>query len=158
MANNTPPELLVSSPAFQQEGNIPSKYTCDGEEISPAFNIENIPDETKTLAIIAEDPDTSKGTFDHWVAWNIPRTGKIAENSTPGVSGNNGTGKTGYHSPCPPSGSHRYYFYLYALDTKLDLKAGSTKEELLDAMNNHILAKGSLMGRYQKIKQNANAE
>ncbi|MEP6748296.1 MAG: YbhB/YbcL family Raf kinase inhibitor-like protein [Bacteroidota bacterium] len=155
MANNTSGKLIISSPAFQQEGNIPSKYTCDGQEINPAFNIENIPDDTQTLAIVAEDPDASKGTFDHWVVWNIPKTGKIAENSTPGVSGKNGTGHTGYHGPCPPSGSHRYYFYVFALDTKLDLNAGSNKEELQAAMDEHILATGTLMGRYQKIKQNA---
>ena len=155
MASKQTTTLHISSPAFQQEGNIPSKYTCDGQEINPPIKIENIPDGTKTLAIIVEDPDTSKGTFDHWIAWNIPLITSIAENSTPGVSGNNGTGKTGYHGPCPPSGSHRYYFNVFALDIRLDLSAGAGKEELQKSMDQHILAKGSLMGRYQKIKKQA---
>jgi Raf kinase inhibitor-like YbhB/YbcL family protein len=153
MASNQPGELLVSSPAFKQEGSIPLKYSCEGEEINPPLNIANIPHGTQTLALIVEDPDAPKGTFVHWVAFNIPPFTNIKENSVPGISGINGAGMTGYHGPCPPSGSHRYYFTVYALDAELDLKAGSDKKALLDAMAQHILAKGSLMGRYQKAKQ-----
>jgi Raf kinase inhibitor-like YbhB/YbcL family protein len=153
MANNQPGGLLVSSPAFQQDGSIPFKYSCEGEEINPPLNIANIPHGTQTLAIIVEDPDAPKGTFDHWVVYNIPLASHIEENSVPGTSGINGAGMTGYHGPCPPSGSHRYYFYVYALDTELDLKAGSDKKTLQQAMEKHILAKGSLMGRYEKVKQ-----
>ena len=148
-------DLVVSSTAFEQEGSIPAKYTCGGEEINPPLHIENIPDGTKTLAIIAEDPDTAKGIFDHWVAWNIPVKNDIAENSSPGISGINGSGKTGYHPPCPPTGNHRYYFHVYALDKALSLTTGANKEDLQIAMGNHILAKGCLMGRYEKVKQHA---
>ena len=153
MTTTEPVSLLVSSAAFNEGDIIPSKYTCEGEEINPPLRIENIPDATRTLAIIAEDPDAPRGTFDHWIVWNIPVTPIIEENSIPGISGENGSGKTGYHAPCPPSGSHRYYFYVFALDTSLDLKAGENKQALQKAMQAHILAKGQLMGRYQKIKQ-----
>jgi Raf kinase inhibitor-like YbhB/YbcL family protein len=142
--------LTVSSPAFRYEGMIPSKYTCDGESINPPLQIDQIPEETKTLAIIMEDPDAPKGTYDHWLLWNISPINRISENSIPGISGINGSGKTGYHPPCPPSGSHRYYFHVYALDTALDLEAGTNKEALQKAMKTHILAKGTLMGHYQR--------
>lgn len=151
--NNQAGNLIISSPSFQQEGNIPLKYSCEGEEINPSLHIENIPHGTQTLAIIVEDPDTSKGTFVHWVVYNISPASIIKEDSSPGISGINGAGMTGYHGPCPPSGSHRYYFYVFALDAELDLKAGSDKASLQKAMEQHILAKGSLMGRYQKAKQ-----
>ena len=152
MANSATGDLEISSPAFQQEGYIPLKYTCEGEGINPLLKIDNIPQGTKTLAIIVEDPDTSKGTFDHWLAWNIPPIHSIAENSTPGISGSNGTGNTGYHGPCPPSGSHRYFFNVFALDGWLDLPAGENKQNLQDSMKSHILAKGSIMARYKKNK------
>jgi Raf kinase inhibitor-like YbhB/YbcL family protein len=142
--------LNVSSSAFEDEGDIPSKYTCDGEEINPPLFIENIPDGTQALAIIVEDPDAPKGTFDHWLVWNIPPERIIQENRIPGISGKNGAGKTGYHGPCPPSGSHRYYFHVFALDSNLDLPAGSDKKTLQLAIKSHLLAKGSLMGKYKK--------
>lgn len=151
--NNQADDLIISSPAFQPEGDIPLKYSCEGQEINPPLHIENIPHGTQTLAIIVEDPDTSKGTFVHWVVYNIPLASTIKEDSLPGISGINGAGMTGYHGPCPPSGSHRYYFYVFALDAELDLKAGSDKDALQKAMEDHILAKGTLMGRYQKTKQ-----
>jgi Raf kinase inhibitor-like YbhB/YbcL family protein len=153
MATNEASTLVVSSPAFQQGEMIPSKYTCEGSNINPPLQIDHIPEETKTLALITEDPDAPKGTFDHWLVWNIPPKAAIGENTSPGISGANGAGKTGYHGPCPPSGSHRYYFHVYALDTSLDLLAGETKEALQAAMETHILASGSLMGRYQKQNQ-----
>ena len=157
MDNTTKPDtqnnqLIISSPSFKEGENIPAVYTCDGEGINLPLMIDNIPDGCQTLAIITEDPDTSKGTFDHWVVWNIPKMENIEEGINPGISGINGTGKTGYHGPCPPSGSHRYYFYVYALDVFLDLQAGANKQQLKDTMKPHILAEGTLMGRYQKTK------
>lgn len=146
--------LKVTSPAFKNEGNIPSKYTCEGEGVNPPLHIDHIPKGTKTLVIIVEDPDAPKGTFDHWLAWNIPPENPVEENRTQGISGINGSGKTGYYPPCPPSGSHRYYFYLFALDSSLDLKPGSDKRELKRAMQSHILAQGCLMGSYQKAEKN----
>jgi Raf kinase inhibitor-like YbhB/YbcL family protein len=142
--------LVISSPAFQHEGDIPSKYTCDGEGINPPLQIEKIPENTVSLAIIMEDPDAPKGTFDHWLLWNISPGSHIMENSIPGISGTNSADKTGYHGPCPPSGSHRYYFYVFALDAELDLEAGAGKRKLQEAMRPHVLAKGSIMGRYQR--------
>jgi Raf kinase inhibitor-like YbhB/YbcL family protein len=153
--NNEIGTLLVSSTAFRNGETIPSKYTCEGEEVSPPLRIENIPEFTQTLAIIVEDPDTSRGIFDHWLVWNIPVTRVIEENSIPGISGINGAGKTGYHPPCPPSGSHRYYFYVFALNSSLDLHTGDNKEAMQKAMEGHILAKCELMGRYQKVMQGA---
>lgn len=149
--------LKISSTAFSHQASIPVRYTCEGEGINPPFTIENIPAGTQSLAIIAEDPDTSKGVFDHWVVWNIPVDTHIAENSVPGISGNNSSGKTGYHPPCPPDGSHRYFFYVFALDTELSLAAGAGKKDLQEAMKDHILAAGTIMGRYEKIKTNRGA-
>jgi Raf kinase inhibitor-like YbhB/YbcL family protein len=145
--------LAISSAAFQHEGFIPSKYTCDGEGINPPLQIDKIPEETQSLAIIMEDPDAAKGVFDHWLVWNISPQSPVLENSNPGISGINSTGKTGYHAPCPPSGSHRYYFYVFALDTKLDLEAGADKKALQKTMRPHILAKSNLMGRYQRVNK-----
>ena len=143
-------DLKITSTAFTHESNIPAKYTCDGEEISPPLAIEFIPDETQTLALIVEDPDAPKGVYDHWVVWNIDTASTIGENTNPGISGKNSAGKTGYHGPCPPSGSHRYYFNLFALDAWLDLPAGAGKKELEEAMQSHVIAKGSIMGRYAR--------
>lgn len=142
--------LIISSPAFEHEGEIPSKYTCEGEEMSPPLQISEIPHGTQTLALIMEDPDAPNGTYDHWLVWNIPPDGHLKENFNPGINGMNSAGKTGYHGPCPPNGSHRYYFHIYALDKELDLAPGESKHALLQEMENHTLAKGSLMGRYEK--------
>lgn len=150
MENKVTGSFKVSSTAFDHEGVIPSKYTCEGEDVNPPLQIEQIPAGTKTLAIIAEDPDAPNGTFDHWVIWNIPPTNLIGGDSVPGVCGKNGSGKTGYYGPCPPSGFHRYYFHVYALDTELDLENGAEKAALQQAMQGHILGESVLMGRYQK--------
>src|SRR4051812_38643915 len=108
MAVKTATGLMVRSVAFSQGGHIPKKYSCEGEDINPPLEIEGFPRETKTLAIIVEDPDAPSGLFTHWLAWNIPPNEPIAESSVPGISGRNSFGKTGYGGPCPPSGSHRY--------------------------------------------------
>jgi Raf kinase inhibitor-like YbhB/YbcL family protein len=152
MPNKEIRNLTISSSAFNNEGDIPAKYTCEGEKINPPLQINEIPEEAISLALIVEDPDAPKGTFDHWLVWNIDPKSTIDENTNPGISGNNSSGKTGYYSPCPPSGSHRYYFHVFALNKRLDLTAGVDKKALQEAMQSHIIAKGSLMGRYQKNK------
>src|SRR5205085_6956118 len=112
--------------------------------------IGNIPPKTKSLVLIVEDPDAMKGTFLHWSVYDIPPTSKIVENSIPGKEGINSFGKEHYGGPCPPSGTHRYFFKLYALDQELNLPPGATKDQLLKAMDTHILAQGQLMGRYAR--------
>lgn len=149
--------LHVSSAAFPNEGLIPPRYTCEGEGINPPLEIDGIPEGTQTLAIVAEDPDAPKGVFDHWLAWNIPPERIIEENRVPGISGTNSAGKTGYHPPCPPSGSHRYYFHVFALNSSLAIEPGADKQTLLKAMEPHLLAKGTLMGRYERMKEKAGA-
>jgi Raf kinase inhibitor-like YbhB/YbcL family protein len=151
MATDISTKLLkIDSPAFKNEEPIPSQYTCEGENINPPLTIGDIPDETKSLALIMEDPDAPNGTFDHWLVWNIPVTSRIDENSNPGITGNNDFGKPGYGGPCPPTGTHRYFFRVYALDVELDLEAGADKKMLLEAIDDHVLAMGELMAKYEK--------
>ena len=145
-------ELKISSPAFENEGALPAKYTCDGQGVNPPLHIENIPQGAKTLALIAEDPDAPGGLFEHWIVWNIDPVVNIDEASNPGTSGDNSAGKTGYHPPCPPSGSHRYYFHVFALNAPLNLLTGSRKKDLETAMEGHIMAKGSIMAHYERKK------
>jgi Raf kinase inhibitor-like YbhB/YbcL family protein len=145
--------LEVTSGAFTAGGDIPMQYTCEGENINPEITIKNIPSETRSLAIIMDDPDATNGTFVHWVMWNIPVDGVIKANSSPGTEGKNGRGENKYTGPCPPSGKHHYHFKIYALSTKLDLDKNSGKEELLAAMKGHILTSGELVGLYQKMKK-----
>jgi hypothetical protein len=144
--------LTVKSPAFENNKFIPVKYTCDGDEIKPSLTIEGIPQGTKTLALIVDDPDAPSGTFDHWIVWNIPPTGKIGENSVPGTEGLNSAGQHSYIGMCPPSGTHRYFFKVYALDAKLELNANSRKKDVEKVMQGHILAKGELIGLYKRGK------
>ena len=143
--------FTVTSTAFNEGEMIPSKYTCDAEELSPPMSLSGVPEEAKSLALIMDDPDTSIGTFVHWVTWNIdPKTLYIAEGVVPtGVLGKNGTGETGYVSPCPPTGTHHYHFKWYALDTELSLTEG-TKVDLLKAMEGHVVGQGELVGLYKK--------
>ncbi len=144
-------DLTVKSPAFQANSLIPKKYSCDGEDLNPPLTIEGVPKESKSLALIVDDPDAPHGTFDHWVVWDIPpSTTKIAENSVPGTEGLNGARQKGFMGPCPPSGTHRYFFKVYALDTELKLGAKTTKRDLEKALENHILAKGELIGLYKR--------
>jgi Raf kinase inhibitor-like YbhB/YbcL family protein len=143
-------ELTITSPAFERNKLIPSKYTCDGDDVNPPLNIKGTPEETKSLVLIVDDPDAPMGTWDHWIVWNIPPTNKIEENSDPGTEGLNDFRKHSYGGPCPPSGTHRYFFKVYALDTKLDLSPNSTKKDVEKAMKNHILAKGELVGLYSR--------
>ena len=144
-------DLAVKSSAFENHTLIPGKYTCDGEEVNPPLTIYGIPTEAKTLVLIVDDPDASGGTFDHWLVWNISTTGKIYENSTPGTQGINSDGQRGYVGMCPPSGTHRYFFKVFALDVALDLPATTRKHDLERAMQGHILARGELIGLYNRI-------
>jgi len=154
-ANTETRNLKVFSTVFSHNGHLPPEYTCDGKDINPPIEVSDIPDGTRTLALIMEDPDAPRGTFDHWIVWNIPPNEAIAEETNPGISGLNDFGKTGYGGPCPPSGVHRYFFRVFALDVKLDLPAGTDKQTLLDAMHGHILATGEIMGLYQRKKKTA---
>jgi hypothetical protein len=148
-----PSSMKISSPNFANNELIPQKFTCQGQDISPELQIADIPEDTKSLALIMEDPDAPMGTWNHWVMWNIdPQTKVIPENSVPpkAVQGNNSWPKAAYGGPCPPSGAHRYFFKLYALKTTLDLPAGSTKEQLLQAMEGQIIEEAQLLGIYRK--------
>ena len=149
-------ELIISSTAFQNNGMIPSKYTCEGANINPPLKISGIPANAKSVAIIVDDPDAPKGTFDHWVTWNIKPAETIAENSAAGTAGKNGMGKDGYTGPCPPSGTHHYHFKVYALDQVLDLREGADKKALEDVMKDHIVAYGELIGLYEKKNKTDN--
>lgn len=142
--------LMVKSPAFENNELIPSRYTCIGSDINPPITIADIPDGTKSLALIIDDPDAPNGTFDHWVMWNIPVTNLINEDSAPGIQGKNGKSENKYIGPCPPSGTHHYNFKVFALDIQLDLPASADKNTLLMAMDTHILASGGLIGLYRK--------
>lgn len=151
-------EITVTSSAFSQAGMFPSKYTCDGQNISPPLKWRGIPETTKSIALVFDDPDAPAGTWVHWVIWNIPKDkSELAENipaderlADGSVQGINDFGKHGYGGPCPPGGTHRYYFKIYALDEKLALAAASSKKHLLKAMQGHILAQGQLMGKYKR--------
>jgi len=144
-------ELVVRSPSFQANTLIPKKYSCDGEGVNPPLTIEGVPKESKSLVLVVDDPDASGGTFDHWVVWDIPpSTTKIAEHSIPGTERLNSARQKGFMSPCPPSGTHRYFFKVYALDVKLKLDAKTTKRDLERALQNHILSRGELIGLYHR--------
>jgi Raf kinase inhibitor-like YbhB/YbcL family protein len=142
--------LTVTSPDFENEGEIPERFTCDGEGTNPTLNIAGIPEGTKSLVIIMEDPDVPLTTFNHWLVWNIPPQETIQEGTKPGVQGNNSLGKNSYMAPCPPAGTHRYFFKVFALNSLLDLDDDSNKRKLEDAMKDHVLAKGELIGVYNK--------
>jgi hypothetical protein len=143
-------DMKITSSAFGHEGIIPTTYTCDGEDISPPLRIKNIPEGTKSLALIMDDPDAPGGTFTHWVAWNIEPQEEIPADTRPGPEGKNDFGNTGYGGPCPPSGTHRYYFKLCALDTTLDVAKGAPRKEVEDALEGHIIAVAELMGTYTR--------
>jgi len=151
-------DIKVTSTAFEEGEMIPAKHTCDEEDISPPLAWDSIPEGTKTLALICDDPDAPMGTWVHWVLFNLPPDiNELPENIPPeeelesgAKQGTNDFRRIGYGGPCPPGGTHRYYFKLYALDAELDLEAGARKPQLLEAMEGHILAEGQLMGRYSR--------
>ena len=141
--------MKLSSSDFAEGEEIPKRFTCHGEDISPELVIENVPPNANCLALIVDDPDAPNKTWVHWVLYNIPITDKIEQGSIPGDQGHNDFQQQNYGGPCPPSGTHRYYFKLYALDTNLDIEK-PCKETLLEAMKGHILAEAELMGRFTK--------
>jgi Raf kinase inhibitor-like YbhB/YbcL family protein len=149
--------LTISSPSFTNGGDIAKKFTCDGVDVSPQLSWPDPPSGTKAFALLTDDPDAPVGNWNHWTMWNLPSTlrglseGVSKEGTLPDGSqqGLNDFRKTGYNGPCPPRGKpHRYYFKLFALDTKLDLKPSAGKKELEAAMKGHILAQAEWMGRY----------
>ncbi|MEK7085774.1 MAG: YbhB/YbcL family Raf kinase inhibitor-like protein [Patescibacteria group bacterium] len=145
--------MKISSPTFQHNQNIPSKYTCDGENINPPLQFLDIPGNAQSLVLISDDPDAPMGTWVHWTVWNIdPKITEITENSVPlgAVEGTTSFGETGYGGPCPPSGTHRYFFKLYAIDTKLDLSTTTNAQDLEKSLQGHILAKAEIIGLYKR--------
>jgi Raf kinase inhibitor-like YbhB/YbcL family protein len=143
--------LVVKSSAFKDTEFILSKYTCDGVNINPDISIDEIPENTKSLAIIVDDPDAPNGTFCHWLMWDISPKSSIKEDSSPGTQGRNSFGENKYNGPCPPSGRHHYHFKVYALDTKLgSLPPSTDKKGLEKAMKGHIMAWGELIGLYKR--------
>ena len=146
--------MKITSSAFHEGGSIPSKFTCDGSDTSPPVQITGIPSEAKSLVLIADDPDAPGGLFTHWLVWNIPpQTSSIAEGNAPkGVQGANDFGKSGYRGPCPPPGTHRYSFKIFALDRELELHADAKRSQVDAAMRGHVIAQGELVGRYARKK------
>ena len=142
--------LTVTSEAFVAHSYIPSKYTCDGENINPPLSIHEIPKTTKSLVLLVEDPDAKAGNWIHWVVWNIKPLGEILEKSVPGIEGMNDFRKRHYCGPCPPSGLHRYFFKVYALETLLKLNPLATILDLEKAMTPFIIGYGELMGVYKR--------
>jgi len=146
-------KMKISSSAFQEGGTIPEKFSKNGQNVSPELRVEGAPAEAKSLALIVDDPDAPVGLFTHWLVWNIdPKTTEIAENSPPNgaVQGTNDYPNLGYGGPQPPSGTHRYYFKIFALDRMLDLKSGAKRREVDAAMRGRVIGQGELMGRYSK--------
>jgi Raf kinase inhibitor-like YbhB/YbcL family protein len=150
--------MKLISAVFEQGGMIPSKYTCDGQNVNPPLEISDVPAQAKSLALIMDDPDVPEKVrkdrlFVHWVIVDMsPMTHHLVENSEPpGVVGKNSAGQSHYFGPCPPDGEHRYFFKLYALDTLLHLDSSTTKEILEKAMHTHILTETELLGRYIKL-------
>lgn len=143
----------LSSPAFRHNDHIPARFTCDGANVNPELIIENVPKGTKSLTLIMEDPDAPAGLWVHWAVWNInPNIGKLAEHAEPreSVIGKNSWGHNQYGGPCPPSGTHRYMFRLFALDTIIDIPGTSGRKELEKAMEGHVLSEALLTGLYAK--------
>jgi hypothetical protein len=151
-------DIKITSSAFQDDGLIPAKYTCDGADVSPPLQWDTVPEGTQSIAVICDDPDAPMGTWVHWVLFNLPaETKQLAEkvpaDKTLPSGAKQGTSdfrRIGYGGPCPPSGTHRYFFKIYALDTELALPAGATKRELLKAMEGHIIGQGQLIGKYKR--------
>lgn len=150
--------MKLTSTAFEHESLIPTRYTCDGQDISPPLTWAGAPANTKSFALIADDPDAPMGTWVHWVAWNIPAAATALEENVPkkealpdGMKqGTTDFRRIGYGGPCPPSGTHRYFFKVYALDISPNLPSRTTKKDLEHAMHGHILAQGELMGKYKR--------
>jgi len=157
LSNVNIPTMTITSSVFKNNEKIPAKYTCDGANINPPLEFFDAPKNTLSFTLIMDDPDAPMGTWVHWTIWNImrdvsPTTDEILENQVPvgAVEGKTSFGKPGYGGPCPPSGTHRYFFKIYALNIKLDLPSSTDKTGLEKGMEGHILAKGELIGLYSK--------
>ncbi len=149
-------EFKLTSPAFNHGSQIPSKYTCDGDDINPHLVIQGVPHGTKSLALVMEDPDAADEVWVHWVLWDIPpETKEIREHSAPvgAVEGTTSWGDSGYGGPRPPAGTHRYFFRLYALTTRIHLPASAMRDDLEAAMTGHIMAATELMGTYVRTNE-----
>lgn len=151
-------EINMQSTAFEPGGMIPKEYTCDGRDISPPLSWGDVPEGCASITLICDDPDAPMGTWVHWVLFDLPPETRSLPENIPAVEKLEGGGrhgindfrKLGYGGPCPPGGTHRYYFKIYALDKELELSVGGTKDQLLKAMEGHILAEGELLGRYKR--------
>ena len=159
---STTTRLTLSSPAFRDGERIPVRHTCDGEDLSPPLVWSGVPVETRSFALICDDPDAPRGTFVHWLIWNLPADTVELEEGVPpqpelpsgARQGLNDAGEVGYTGPCPPPGRpHRYFFRLYALDSLLNLPPGITRPELEEAMLDHVLGRGTIMGTYERRKR-----
>lgn len=142
--------MKIFSSAFENNKNIPKKYTCQGDNVNPPLQFSDIPLTAKSLALIVDDPDAPNETFVHWILFDMPLVSKLDERSSLGVQGLNSLDEACYTPPCPPTGTHRYFFKLYALDTKFNLSKPISKQELENKMKGHILAKAELVGLYKK--------
>ncbi|MFH1655061.1 MAG: YbhB/YbcL family Raf kinase inhibitor-like protein [Candidatus Omnitrophota bacterium] len=143
-------QMKISSLEFKNNGMVPKKFTCQGDDVNPALIIKDVPGGTKSLALIMDDPDAPMGTWVHWVVFNIPVISQIDENSVPGEQARNNFGRVDYGGPCPPSGTHRYFFKIYALDIELDSSLVRDKKSLEKTMQGHILESAELIGLYKK--------
>ena len=142
--------MKITSPSFGHKEKMPPRFTCKGEDINPALRIGEVPFKTESLALIVDDPDAPAKIWVHWLVCNMPKDCQVAENSVPGIEGQNDSGEVGYSGPCPPSGTHRYFFRLYALDARLTLKKGYSRTDLEKAMEGHVLAQTELVGLFAK--------
>ena len=143
--------MRISSPAFEDEGDIPARFTCAGEDISPPLLLEDVPPEAVSLVLVMDDPDAPMGTWDHWVAYDIEPLAEVpAGIGSLGTAGTNSWGRTGYGGPCPPSGTHRYVFQLFALDRRIGWEEGADKTSVLEAIHEHVLAEASLLGFFSR--------
>ncbi len=145
--------MRIYSDVFEERQHIPKKYSCDGEGVNPPLRISNIPNEAKSLVLIVDDPDAPGQTFVHWLVWNIPGDiNYIEENSVPegSLEGLNDGGKIGYFPPCPPEGTHRYFFRIYALDKMLDIEVGAERNKVEQIIDDHIIDQAELIGLYSR--------
>lgn len=151
-------DIQITSPAFKNQEMIPAKYTCDGQNISPPLEFTNIPEDTRTLALIVEDPDAPMGTFTHWITYNMPPDIAELPEALPddetlmdgARQGINDFDRIGYGGPCPPKGTHRYYFRIYALNAVIDSTSMVNKQDIWEKMQGHIITAGELMGKYKR--------
>lgn len=144
--------MKLTSSAFEHGGTIPTRFTCDGDDVSPPLQIADVPEGTKTLVLVVDDPDAPAGTWLHWLVYDIAPLSQIQEADVPGKQGTNDFGKKEYGGPCPPSGQHRYFFRLHALDSELNLQEEASREDVEKAMAGHVLEKAELMGLYERSK------